>query len=109
MITGKNLIGYTLSANSDKTFTGQGGSVKEISSVVFHEADFNEIHEAVAKADSAFKTYRHFPVEKKIAFFENIVSKLTASKDSIIKVTTQESHLPVNRLEGEMQRTINQV
>jgi NADP-dependent aldehyde dehydrogenase len=109
MITGKNLIGYTLSANSDKTFAGQGGSVKEISSVVFHEAGFNEIHQAVSKADIAFSTYRNFSAEKKIAFFENIALQLAASKDSIIKVTNQETHLPVNRLEGEMQRTINQV
>src|SRR3954451_9822991 len=109
MITGKNLIGYTLSDNSNKTFRGQGGSVKEINGIVFHEADSNEIDEAAAKADTAFNTYRHFSAEKKTKFLESIASKLAASKDSIIKVTIQETKLSVNRLEGEMQRTINQV
>ena len=109
MITGKNLIGYTLSANGEKTFTGQGGNITEMDSIVFHEADSAEIHEAVVKADTAFNSYRLFSAEKKITFLENIASKLTASKDSIIKVTTRETKLSVNRLEGEMQRTINQV
>jgi alpha-ketoglutaric semialdehyde dehydrogenase len=109
MITGKNLIGYSLSASNDKTFTGQGGSIDEINSVVFHEANSDEIHQAVTKACTAFSRYRHFSAEKKISFFESITSKLAASKDAIIKVTTQETKLSVNRLEGEMQRTINQV
>src|SRR4051812_4219163 len=109
MITGKNLIGYTLSGNSDKTFKGQGGGVKEISGIVFHEADPNEIGEAATKANTAFNTYRHFSTEKKITFLESVTSKLAASKDAIIKVTVQESKLSINRLEGEMQRTINQI
>src|SRR5437868_11763213 len=100
MITGKNLIGYSLSGNSNKTFTGQGGSVSEINNVVFHEADFNEIHEAVTKANAAFNSYRHFLPGKKITFLENIASKLAASKDAIIKVTAEETKLSVNRLEG---------
>ncbi len=108
MITGKNLIGYSLSGKSNKIFTGQGGSVKEIN-VVFHEADAEEIHQAVTKANAAFNIYRHFSSERKIAFLENIALKLAASKDSIIKITAQETLLSLNRLEGEMQRTINQV
>jgi len=108
MITGKNLIGYSLSGKSNKIFTGQGGSVKEIN-VVFHEADAEEIHQAVTKANAAFNIYRHFSSERKIAFLENIALKLAASKDSIIKITAQETLLSLNRLEGEMQRTINQI
>lgn len=107
-ITGKNLIGNTVSGKSDKTFESIGGAVKNISEKFF-EATFNEIDLAVTKAHNAFKTYRNFSGEKKAQFLDKIASALSDAKDEIIAVTIQETKLTQARLQGEMQRTINQI
>ena len=108
-ITGKNLIGNTVSAKHDKTFTGLGGTAKDISTNKFCEASKEEIDEAVVKAHSAFLQYRNFSGTRKAEFLEAIALKLSESKDEILPVTEQETKLAAGRLQGEMQRTINQL
>lgn len=107
-ITGKNLIGNTASGNNNKTFESIGGVVKNISEKFF-EATFDEIDLATKRAHEAFKIYRNFSGEKKAQFLEKIASSLNDAKDDIIAVTAQETKLTQARLQGEMQRTINQI
>jgi NADP-dependent aldehyde dehydrogenase len=107
-ITGKNLIGNSTSGKSSKKFESIGGVVKNVTEKFF-EATFDEIDLAVTKAHSAFKSYRNFPGEKKAQFLERIASALNDAKENIIPVTMQETKLAQGRLQGEMQRTINQV
>jgi NADP-dependent aldehyde dehydrogenase len=108
-ITGKNLIGNTVSAKYNKTFTGLGGTVKNISTNKFYEASTEEIDEAVTKAHAAFLVYRNFSGTRKAEFLEAIAAKLSESKDEILPITEQETKLSSGRLQGEMQRTINQL
>jgi len=108
-ITGKNLIGNTVSAKYNKTFTGLGGTVKNISTNKFYEASTEEIDEAVTKAHAAFLVYRNFSGTRKAELLEVIASKLSESKDEILPITEQETKLSSGRLQGEMQRTINQL
>ncbi len=108
-ITGKNLIGNSVSSKHNKTFTGLGGTVKNISTNKFYEASEEEIDEAVTKAHTAFLVCRNFSGTKKAEFLEAIASKLSDSKDAILPVTEQETKLAAGRLQGEMQRTINQL
>jgi NADP-dependent aldehyde dehydrogenase len=70
-ITGKNLIGNTVSAKYNKTFTGLGGTVKNISTNKFYEASTEEIDEAVTKAHAAFLVYRNFSGTRKAEFLED--------------------------------------
>src|SRR5215471_12567440 len=107
-ITGKNLIGDTFSSKSNKKFAGAGGTPKSIS-CEFYEATAEEIDEAVTKAHKAFLICRNFSGEKKSDFLEKIAEKLAASKEEIIPVTQEETKLSSARLQGEMQRTINQI
>lgn len=108
-ITGKNLIGNTISSKDSKTFTSLGGTAKNISVDKFYEASTEEISEAVTKAHAAFLVYRNFPGKRKAKFLEAIASKLSESKDEILPITEQETRLSSARLQGEMQRTINQL
>src|SRR3954454_11113945 len=105
-ITGKNLIGNSVSAKHDKIFTGLGGIAKEIPINKFYEASAEEIDEAVEKAHAAFFEYRNFPGTRKAEFLEQIASRLSESKDKILPITQEETKLSAGRLQGEMQRTI---
>ena len=108
-ITGKNLIGNTLSAKNEKTFSGLGGTSKNISTDKFFEAHQEEINDAASKAHSAFLEYRNFAGATKAEFLEAIASKLSEAKDEILPLTQEETKLAAGRLQGEMQRTINQL
>src|SRR5215470_11427844 len=108
IITGKNLIGNLVSSKSNKTFIPLGGNVKEIS-IEFLEPTPEEITLAATKANEAFLLYRNFSGKKKAGFLEKIAAKLDAEKEQIIPVTQQETKLAIARLQGEMQRTINQI
>src|SRR4051812_8828693 len=108
-ITGKNLIGNSISAKHDKTFTGLGGTAKNISLDKFYEASAEEIDDAAMKAQKAFLVYRNFSGTRKAEFLEVIASKLSDAKDEILPITQDETKLSAGRLQGEMQRTINQL
>ncbi len=109
MITGKNLIGYNISGNSDDTFSSSIPDNDAISFFTFHEASLAEINLAVTLADKAFAQYWHITAAKKISFLEKIAEVIAASKEELVKMAMHETHLPKPRLDGEVQRTINQI
>ena len=109
MLTGKNLIGYSLSGESEKKITVTLKTNNTEAYYFFHEASYSETDTAVLLADKAFKTYRHFTGEQKAAFFESIAEGIASAKDELVAVAMQETHLAKGRLEGEVQRTINQL
>ena len=59
MITGKNHIGYQLSALGNRTFKTFNPQQNIENSWTFTEANEAEIHKAVALAKQAFQTYQH--------------------------------------------------
>ncbi|MEJ7588186.1 MAG: aldehyde dehydrogenase (NADP(+)) [Ferruginibacter sp.] len=109
MITGKNLIGYSISGEGDTTFSSSGPGDNEPTVYSFHEATTEEIDLAVRKAHTAFTTFRFCPSLEKISFLERIAESISGSKEELLKTAMHETHLPRPRLEGEVQRTINQI
>lgn len=107
-ITGKNFIGNTASGKNAATFKGLGGKVSN-DSTIFFEATSSEIDQAAKKAYAAFLVYRNFAPKKKAEFLEMIASKITDAKNEILPVTEQETKLASGRLQGELQRTVNQI
>ncbi|MEO6453708.1 MAG: aldehyde dehydrogenase (NADP(+)) [Ginsengibacter sp.] len=109
MITGKQLIGFSKIGDTGTAFS----DFKKIDStgipVSFFEANYENVDEAVSKAASAFEIYRHTSSGEKISFLERIAEEIVSLGSMLIDVTKQETSLPQPRLEGELQRTLNQI
>jgi len=109
MITGKNYIGNSLSANGNityKTFNPQTNTENEI---IFTEATSEEISEAVNLAAEAFKKYSKISGKKKATFLNAIADEILALDDELINMYMSESGLPEGRAKGERTRTIWQL
>jgi 2,5-dioxopentanoate dehydrogenase len=110
MITGKNFIGYTASANTSTPFLStipdSGNTATPCS---FYEATAAEINAAATLAGQAFSIYRQKSPAQKIDFLEKIAAQIAAQKDELVAMAMHETHLPKPRLDGEVQRTINQI
>lgn len=109
MLTGKNYIGEYLYGLNNYTFAVslQVDNKKETYS--FHEATVAEIDKAVSLAAQSFDAFRNTPTAAKITFLETLAEAISASKDLLVNIAMQETSLPQGRLEGEVQRTINQI
>ena len=108
-ISGKNLIGYSVSGEKNMSFTGLGGIADAYKDIVFSEATAEEIDLAVSKGDEAFQSYRLFPGKIRAAFLEKIAEGIAASREELIAIAEKETRLPQGRLGGEIGRTVNQL
>ena len=102
MLTGKNYIGY-------KQYGTGGYSFSVTADISFTEATPAETDRAVTLAEKAFQVYRNIGNTKKINFFELLAAAIAAANDKLVKIAMQETNLSQPRLEGEIQRTINQI
>lgn len=75
----------------------------------FYEATESEINEAVQKAFNAFLLYRNLPAKVKANFLEQIASGIDASRNILLNIAVKETSLANARLNGEINRTINQI
>jgi alpha-ketoglutaric semialdehyde dehydrogenase len=109
MITGQNLIGNSYSGAGSNIFSS---SVKEDGSlryIDFHEASPEETNGAVMAAADAFAVFRLCETALKRSFLDSIATGIANAKDALVRMAMHETNLPSARLEGEVQRTINQV
>ncbi|MFX6609193.1 aldehyde dehydrogenase family protein, partial [Acinetobacter baumannii] len=75
----------------------------------FHHATEQEINQACEAASQAFKTYRHTSPEQRAVFLENIADELDALGTDFLEIVSQETALPIARLQGERARTSGQM
>lgn len=109
MITGKNYIGYQVSAKGDTTFkTFNPKTNKENDQLIF-EATSQEIEKACELAAGAFKVYRKMPGVKRAAFLLAIADGIMDLGDLLLDTYCMESGLPKGRAEGERGRTVGQL
>ena len=109
MMTGKNIIGQSLSAEGKEVFQGENPATGQKLEPAFFEATESEINSAIEKAAAAFETYRNVSGEGKAAFLETIAEEIVALGDDLIKRCMEESGLPEARLTGERGRTVGQL
>ncbi|MEO6720111.1 MAG: aldehyde dehydrogenase (NADP(+)) [Ferruginibacter sp.] len=109
MLTGKNLIGYATLGEGDNIFSSSILRDDNSADFAFNEASEEQINQAATLAHKAFASYRLLPAEKKAAFIEKIAEGIGSAKDELVKMAMHETNLPKPRLEGEVQRTINQL
>lgn len=108
-ITGKQIIGYTTAENGTETFDSVGITENNNTPYVFVEASAADVDAAANKAASAFKTYKLLPAAERIKFLGAITTEINNIRETLVAVAMQETHLPQPRLNGEIDRTINQI
>ncbi len=75
----------------------------------FYAASISEADAAVNLADKAFAEYRQTDKNKRAAFLRSIADEMKVLTDAIIERAMGESGLPAQRLQGELNRTTNQL
>jgi 2,5-dioxopentanoate dehydrogenase len=104
MIEGKQIIGYQLVANGAEKFQSKNPAAGSNLSFQFTKATDEEINRAVT-----FRVYRKKSGEEKARFLDAIGEEIRALGNQMIDVCSEETALPKPRLEGERERTINQL
>lgn len=108
-ISGEMIIGHSIvlgSAGSTKAFDP---ARKEQLEPAFGLATPEDLARACALADAAVEPYRALPLEQRARFLETIAERILDLGPVLIERASQESGLPVARLEGERGRTVNQL
>lgn len=109
MTTGKNYIGDVLSAKGKTTYKTINPELNSENETVFYEATAEEISQAVALAEEAFKTYGTIADVKKADFLDAIAEEIEALGEDLLATYIQESGLPAGRANGERGRTTGQL
>ncbi len=71
--------------------------------------EWAEVAEYIKRAEIAFETYRQYPVLRRVDFLRQIAREIEATRADLVETSHQETHLPEGRLNGEIDRTINQI
>ena len=109
MITGKNYIGNTASAEGNTTYNTINPKLNENNSWSFTEATKSEIDKAAQLASKAFNFYKNVTGKERAMFLNAIAEEIEALGDALIDVYMKESGLPEGRALGERGRTIGQL
>jgi alpha-ketoglutaric semialdehyde dehydrogenase len=109
MLHGHNVIGFDTTKKGAETFqsfsTLQGTVLPEL----FHIATDEEIEAAIAKAVAAFDIYSKTNFQQRATFLEAIAEEILLIGDPLLERTNLETGLPLARLTGERDRTMNQL
>ncbi|CAG5068258.1 Alpha-ketoglutaric semialdehyde dehydrogenase 2 [Dyadobacter sp. CECT 9623] len=108
-IQGKNYIGYSLSAESDRTFQAYVPSQDDFLPERFHVATSAEVEQTMRLAEKAFQEYAGISASRRADFLIAITEEMLAIGDHLLERASQETGLPAGRLQGERARTINQL
>jgi len=109
MITGKNYIGYALSASGNKTYKTINPKLNTENAAVYWEATSEEIETAMDLASNAFSTYRDMSGERRAQFLNAIADEIMALDNLLIETYMSETGLPEGRAKGERGRTVGQI
>ncbi|QTD37341.1 aldehyde dehydrogenase (NADP(+)) [Polaribacter batillariae] len=109
MITGKNYIGNTTTANGNKTFKTFNPQKNTENEWAFTEATSADVNKACELAANAFKTYSKVSGAKKAEFLRAIATEIENLGEELLNVYCLESGLPAGRAAGERGRTLSQL
>lgn len=109
MLHGHNVIGFEVTAKGKESFqsfsTLQGTYLPEH----FHIATDEEIEAAIAKAVAAFAIFSKTSFVQRAVFLEAVAEEILNIGDFLLERANLETGLPLPRLTGERDRTMNQL
>ena len=108
-LTGKQYIGKRITASVKESFTAFNTKENSILKEPFYNASSEEIQEAVDLATNAFSALKRKTKEEIAVFLEEIGKQIVALDTVLIERATQETALPIGRIEGERGRTVGQL
>jgi 2,5-dioxopentanoate dehydrogenase len=108
-IDGNQLIGFEQSGKGTEFFQSVNPATGTPLPFHFTKATTDEVLLACDKASKAFQHYRKTSGQTRAAFLEAIADEIKALGDQLIEICNLETALPKTRLEGERDRTINQL
>ena len=108
-ITGKQIIGYTKVDGGPDSFKSAIAVDEKSGPYIFEEGSAENVDQAAKKANKAFKSYKLLPVADRVKFLEAITSEINSIRDILVSTAMQETYLPQPRLNGEVDRTVNQI
>lgn len=109
MLSGHNVIGFDLSGKGTDSIQSFSTLEDGVLPVKFHIATDEEIATAIAKAVAAFRIYGKMDFIKRAEFLEEIASEILNTGDTLLRRANLETGLPMARLTGERDRTMNQL
>lgn len=89
-----------------KSYSPRDGSVVEI---IGHESDHSEVEEICLAAESVFGAFRAVSLDIRAKLLNRIADSLEADREALVALADRESALGVDRLNGELSRTSNQL
>lgn len=107
--TGLQMIGNRLSGEGSQTFRAWAPAQQEWLPQEFREATAGETDAAVLLAAKAFPVYKKTTAAERAAFLRAIAASLEALGDVLLQTASAETGLPLPRLQGERERTCNQL
>ncbi|OGT36140.1 MAG: 2,5-dioxovalerate dehydrogenase [Gammaproteobacteria bacterium RIFCSPHIGHO2_12_FULL_37_14] len=108
-LNGKNFIGNERSEGNGKTFCAINPATGEALECEFFKSSPADIDKALTLATNAFEIYRQKSSKEISAFIRCIADEITALGDDFITRASDETGLPKPRIQGEKERTINQL
>ena len=108
-VSGEMFIGRERVAGSDGSFQAINPSSGTPLEPPFGGARLETVDRACALAAAAFDSYRESSLEVRAAFLESIADNVINLGDELIERGGAETGLPRARLEGERQRTVDQL
>ena len=109
MLLGHNLIGFNTSASGPETLQSFSTIKGDFLPEKFYVATEEEVSAAVNKSVSAFKSYSKTDFVSRALFLETIADQIYAIGDVLLGRANLETGLPLLRLTGERDRTVNQL
>lgn len=109
MITGKNHLGFSLSAKGDNVFTTINPKNNKPTDFTFTIATEQEVNMAVQMAQEAFWGYKEKTNDDRATFLNAIAQEIENLKDALIETYCLETGLPPQRALGERGRTCMQL
>lgn len=108
-ITGELLIGRQAIQSTGPTLHGVDAASGAALEPAFATALDSHVEQACSLAAAAFDSYRATTLEARAAFLEAIADEIVALGASLVERAAQESGLPLARIQGERDRTANQL
>ena len=108
-MTGKNLIGFNLSAEGSSSFQTTNPQSGEFNPTVFLQASSEEVNRAVALAQEIFPVYQNLPLNSRAAFLSSIADEIEVLGDELLELFCLESGLAETRAVVERNRTVFQL
>ena len=106
---GRQMIGFSTSAEGGKTLQGFNPTTGETLMPHFREATLDEIDAAARLGAAAAKPFQKTGAERRAEFLEAVAEQIETLGDQLIERGVTETALPEARLVGERGRTIGQL